>query len=36
MLRLFDSTVQKDAVAILRPAGTFPHMHAIGEERDVL
>jgi hypothetical protein len=33
---LFDRATQKDAAAILRPAGTFPHIHAIAEERNVL
>jgi hypothetical protein len=36
VLSLFDRALQKDTGAILRPAGTFGHMHAVAEERKVL
>ena len=36
MLSLFARAVQKDVVAILRPAGTLRYMHAVAEERSAL
>jgi hypothetical protein len=36
VLSLFDRAVHKDAAAILRPAGTCQHMHAVAVERNVL
>lgn len=36
MLSLFDRAVQRDAAAMLHPAGTFRRMHAVAKERNVL
>jgi hypothetical protein len=36
VLSLFDRAVQKDAAAMLHPAGTCRHMHAVAVERKVL